>query len=371
MANCINDMSEEELNELYDYVKVLLGGGSIDVDIEESELNTLVCRAIKIYQKYIAQWYIENNFSNIYGTSQTTDFTRLYIQDNFNLAQKIASWFASMSRIGGNIPWKKDYIELHSGQQTYNLSTDSHVPFRSGSRRIHKILWFQPGYFNNYNFNNFTYTYADSDMMYFTPNGVQMGGYPLYFLGTSMDYVLLKQALEERYKILYSEYFYNISGDILELTPVPGQQFTVPERSKLWYYYFDEEDLNGTNLYGQPEELFINSPMNVKFSLIPFSELNDMSKTWIEEWAIALAKYVQGSKWRKIKTIASPESDYQVELDYSSLLDESKTEQETLVEKLMESLEKLKTKTQLNDKVEILEAVTKINRNSPKKPFIG
>lgn len=371
MANCINDVSDEELDELYDYIKVLLGGGSIDVDIEKSELKTLICRAIKIYQKYISQWYIENNFGNVYGTSKETDFTRLYIQDNFNLAQKIASWFANMSRIGGDIPWKKDYIELKPGVQIYNMAEESHMPYRSGQRRIHKVLWFQPGYFNNYNFNNFTYTYADSDMMYFTPNGVQMGGYPLYFLGTSMDYVLLKGALEERYKILYSEYFYNLSGDILELTPVPGAQFNIPANSKLWYYYFDESDLNGANMYGQPQELFINSSMTVEFNLIPFSELNQMSRTWIEDWTIALAKYVQGSKWRKIRTIASPQSDYQVDLDYSSLLEESKAEQEELIEKLMESLDKLKTKNIMSDKAEIIESITKINRNAPKKPFIG
>ena len=111
----------------------------------------------------------------------------------------------------------------------------------------------------------------------------------------------------------------------------------------------------------------INNPTQVKFDMIPWEDLNQNARTWIEEYTVAESKYILGSKWRTIRQIASPESEYQIEFDYASLIDESKEMKESLKTELKESLDKLKTRNIMEDKAAIIEATKTINKVYPKK----
>ena len=45
-----------------------------------------------------------------------------------------------------------------------------------------------------------------------------------------------------RNKIMRSEFFYNISGDMLEITPMPGgHSLAVEPGAKVFYYYSSKE----------------------------------------------------------------------------------------------------------------------------------
>lgn len=375
---CLTKLSEKELDEIYSYIKVLLGAGGdgpkVNVQISRKEIEVILCRASKTYQSYIEQWFIENNFGNIVGTNSKRNFTSFFVQDNFIMAQRISDWFASMMRVGGNIPWKKDYVVLEKGRQIYDLSQESSTPYAPGSRKIHKIMWYTPPVMLNTTLatrpsglavDNSAFNVANINVGF---QGVTYGTHPLFALGNVMDYVLVKQAIEERNRVVFGEYYYNISGDIVELTPVPGVRVTIPQDAKLIYYYFDKEDmlgLDGQGLAGV--NALINNPTQVQFDMIPWEDLNQSARTWIEEFTVAEAKYILGSKWRTVNKIASPESEYQIEFDYASLIDESKEMKENLKTELKESLDKLKTKNIMEDKAAIIEATKTINKVYPKK----
>lgn len=369
------DMQTDELNELYEYVQTALGGEDVDVDIAKKELQVLARKALRDYMYEINQWWVRNNFSNIVGTTNTRDFTNKFVMDNTMIAQRISDWFASMQRIGGKIPWKKDYITLESGRQIYNMANESSVPYDSGTRRIHRVLWFaKPEIFGQPANTPFTPDLVDNSLFAFGPGGLSYGANTLGYLGNLFDVVLLAQSLEMRNKILRSEFFYNISGDILELTPMPGgQSLSFQTDSRVYYYYFDEDDFVGlpANQQFGVNELIAN-PTQVKIDTIPYSGLNTMAKNWVENYTLALAKYALAAKWRRIRVIMSPDSQYQIELDYQSLLDEAKTMMEDMRAKLYENyLDHIDTVKMMENKASIVTNANTINKSSPRKLFIG
>jgi hypothetical protein len=363
------DITPEESIELYEYIQVLLGGEDVDVDITEKEIRVLAKKALKDYLYEIQQWQTKNQFSNIVGTAATQDFTNKFVFDNTMLAQRLSDWWASMQRVGGKIPWKKDYIVLEDRRQVYNLATESSIPYTPGSRRVHRVMWVaRPEIFGGHG------TLNDLGLFSFGQSGLTYGNSPFQYLGQLFDVVLLSQALEMRNKVLRSEFFYNIGGDMLEVTPMPGSNSASGMGgTKLFYYYLDEKDFLGLDgQEGLMAQELIATPTQIKIKNIPYSSLNAMAKTWVDNYTIALAKYAQASKWRRVKSIASPGSEYQVEFDYSSLLEESKAEREELKLKLKEDLlAALDTPKMMEDKMNVAKNAAEINKLGGRRFFIG
>lgn len=361
------DISDGDLTEVYEFFQTLLGGEDINVDIQEKEIKVLMRKALKDYIEQINNWFITNNFSNVMGFNSSQNFTRRFITENTMIAQRMSDWWASMARVGGKTPWQKDYFSLRDNQQIYNLAEESSVPYTPGARRIHRIMWVAKPELMGGQFNP---QLIDGGLVTFGQNGLMYGPNLMSYLGTVFDVVLLAQSLETRNKVLRSEFFYNISGDIVELTPMPGGGYSdTVNGTKVFYYYYNEEDLLTQGI--DPDATLIGNPTQVGLDIINWSEVNQPGQNWIENWAIALGKYTVGSKLRQIKKIASGESEYQIEFDYQSLIDESKTEREALLLKLKEHLEGLNMYKMMENKASIAENSAKINKYSPRKPFFG
>src|ERR1035437_3414642 len=277
----IADATEEELKTYYEYTCTLLGGDDVDANIKEKEIKILLRRAVTKYERYIDNWQLRNDFSNILGQPANIDFTRKFVTENFNITQKVSDWFSAMARVGGKTKWKLDYFTVQPNTQIYDLSSCSNVPYRPGDRRVHKIMWvakpeiigtsgMEPGF-------------IDGGLVSFSMNGLMYGNSMMSYLGNVFDVMLLGQSLEMRNKVMRSEYFYNISGDIVEVTPMPGKEFSgMPAGSKVFYYYFNELDFLG--LEGQDaDHVLISNPTQFQTQIVPFSALNSMSKDWIQD----------------------------------------------------------------------------------------
>lgn len=370
MATLLLDMTDDETKELQEYIVTMMGGEDIDVDIIQREVLVVARRALKVYEREVNNWQVRNLFPNVSGFKASTNFTKRFVQDNQMLAQRMSDWFSAMARVGGKIPWKKDYIELENGRQIYNLANDSSTPYNPGARRIHRVMWYAAPELVGTNFSS---DLLLSNLWSFGQAGLTFAGSSLAYMGQVQDIVLLTQSFELRNKILFSEFYYNIGGDILEITPMPGRAINVPDGSKLFYYYWDEQDfiINGSQDPLNPDEELIANPLQVKIDNVPYSSLNSPAKTWIDDYALALAKYIQAAKWRKIKSIANPGNDYQVEFDYSSLLSEADAEKIKLLDDLREELAKMDYVKMLEDKASMADNAAKINKYSPRKTFIG
>lgn len=386
------DIREDELQNLHEDVLTILGAYSVEVDIEKKEFLILLRRAQMEFEKETSIWQLHNQFGNIYGTPAGLIQQGQLAVMNFSLVQQITDWFASMARVGGKIPWHKDYIILEPGRQIYDLSKESSKPYPSGSRRIHRVMWvarpetFGQGQYTNQNVTGDDVLYSSN--WNFTSGGLNYGSTPLGFLGYSFDTILLMQSQEQRNKVFFSEFFHNLSGDILEITPQPGAGLAgITPGFKLFYYYFDESEviLNGPNenlsidseasetlegMYGLPagQSNLIANPLQMKIDYILWSQLSPWAKSWIWDYTLALCKYTQGAKWRKFggKIISTGEMNQEITLDYQSLLSEANEEINALRNTLRDDLKELNVIKMIQDKAEYVSAASKIMTKAPR-----
>lgn len=388
------DISEKELQMIYEEIMTMLGAFSIDVDITKEELLIVLRRTLMEFEKETSIWQINNQFGNVYGLPAGMLMSNQIATMNFQICNQITDWFASMARVGGKIPWHKDYITLEAGRQIYDLSKESSKPYIPGSRRIHRVMWLaQPEIVAQTKYTNMN-PYGD-DILLSTnwqmgTTGLAYGSSQLAFLGYTFDTILMMQHVEMKNKVVFSEFFHNLSGDILEITPMPGKTpGGLQNGMKVFYYYWDESEvvLNAPNpeLYkttigstqtptGLPagQSNLIANPVDMKIEYVPWSMLSPWAKTWIFDFALARCKYIQGSKWRKIKkTMAGGEMDYEIEFDYQSLLSESENEMSKLKEDLRQDLKDLSIKNIVNDKAEIAASASKVNNKTPRMWFFG
>lgn len=364
------DIDDEEFAELYEYICTQLGAETVDVDLEPKEINILLRRATKTYLKEIYNWQVVNQFANILGSSATQDFTNRFVRDNTIMAQRYANWFASMARVGGKTEWKKDYFVLENGRQIYNLANESGEPYEPGTRKIHRIMWVSnPPVVGA---RDLSRDYSQQNLWNFGQSGLSYNNQNLSVLGQMFDIVLLTQSLKVRNKMLFSEFSYNISGDIVELVPMAGGSLnSVLNEMRVYYYYFDEADLQSLEGSEGEANALIANPSQVGISFLKFSSLNDPAKAWIEEYTLALAKYTWASKLRHIKKTINEEKAYEIEFDYDSLLQEHQTDKEALIQELRDFLGKLDQDVLMQKKTEMVENAAKTNRFHPRKFFIG
>lgn len=364
------DMTSDEIAELQEYVETMLGGEDVDVDIIQREVKVAARRALKVYVSEVNQWQVRNQFPSIMGFKASQNFTNFFIQDNQMMAQRMSDWWAAMARVGGKIRWKKDYIELEKGRQTYDMAKESSEPYVHGTRRIHKILWYAtPEIFPA----DYVFDLALGNMWSFGQAGMTYGTSSLSYVGQMQDIVLLTQSFALRDKILFSEFYYNISGDVIEISPMPGSGMSIPHGAKLFYYYYDEQDYMNIDVQdpSNPDETLIANPLQVQVNNVPYSNLNTIAKTWVDDYTLALCKYIQAAKWRKVRSIASPDAEYQVEFNFDSLLQESDADREKLVTDLKEYLATMNWDTMMQKQAEMSDNSVKINTKSPRLFFKG
>ena len=388
------DITEDELQEISEEIGTILGAWDISVDLTKKEILVMLRRGLKEFNKETSIWQLRNQFANVYGMPAGEVLNQQLATFNMNIVTQITDWFASMSKTGGKIPWKKDYIELEPGRQIYDLSKESSKPYVSGTRRINRVMWHQkPASLAASKFDGNSSNIQGDDVLNssawsFSNAGLNYGGQPLSFLGYAFDSIMLLQSLSTRQKVLFSEFYHNLSGDILELLPMPGgKALGIDQGSRVFYYYFDERDvlankrIEVTNeddysldseMISGADQVLISSPAYLNITSVPWSMLSDWAKNWCWEYTLARCKYIQAAKWRKIKkNFASGEMEYEIEFDYDSLLQESKEELLKLKDDLRSDLEKMNMKELYADKQEMIQTSRDANKNYPRTFFFG
>jgi len=395
------DITEKELVETYEEIQTILGGETIGVDITKKEVLIVMRRALREFNKETSIWQLKNQFGNMYGLPAGMVMTNQIATFNMNLIQQITDWFSSMARVGGKIPWKKDYIVLEPGRQIYDLSKESSKPYPPGARRIHRVMWVaRPELFIGSKFTGNSDSLNGDDVINsglwnFTTAGFNYGSSPLTYLGYAFDTVLLLQSMETRRKILFSEFFHNLSGDMLEISPMPGSKnLNIVPGTRVFYFYWNDIDVLTGRGQDEPDTAsstytfeadipssdpdsqtynptLIANPLQMNLQAVPWSMLSDWAKTWIWEYTLARCKYIQGSKWRKIKkTMGTGEMDFEIEFDYGSLLTEAENEINKLREDLRSDMEKLNLALLYQEKDQIIEAAKKASK-APRQWYLG
>jgi hypothetical protein len=203
------------------------------------------------------------------------------------------------------------------------------------------------------------------------------------------------QSIETRNKVLFSEFFHNLSGDVLEITPMPGKALAnIQPGTRVFYYYWNESEVlsgqnfvnnasgsqtttstienydplnpnNNTGLTGLPpgQAVLIANPLQMNIQAVPWSYLSAWAQAVVKNIGFARCKYIQAAKWRTIqKTFATGEMEYEITFDYQSLLSEAQEEEASAIENLRQDFTNLNVATLMQQQQQITDSAVAQNR---------
>ncbi len=158
-----------------------------------------------------------------------------------------------------------------------------------------------------------------------------------------------------------SQYGFEISNNIIKFSPIFKRD------SVVYFDYIVTKDKKA-NLF-QSGSNIASDLSNVPYTHISYTKTNDMSRTWIFKYTLALAKELLGIIRSKFENIPYP--DGQIRLDGEILRREAVAEKEALVKELRETLEETGLQAQMKKQAENSKAMQETFRNVPTLIYIG
>jgi hypothetical protein len=330
-------------DKLYTRIKHLLGAPLRSIEIEDEQMDSLLALSIEDYAQYVNDWLIESQWTSLYGLNlDEQSLTRAFVTRGLDWQTQYTYAYSKIVGLqsGGDSVLKKDVIELVPGQQIYEIPA---------GRELNELLWF---------------TRSELDAAFFDPfmggfggfGGIglggaagfsQMGTMGNYFVTPAFDILLRMQDINIKRRIISGELTYRVTAlpdgkKALHLMNVPGGKFDFGNINhheyKVWYWYYETNDREDC-LSKNPD--VVKLPSDIPFDEMKWEELNGPAQTWVRRWFTAYVKETLGRVRGKYQgNLKTPDSELQ--LEYDTLLTESKDEKSKLVEELTQRLERLR-----------------------------
>lgn len=347
-----------------------LGYPITDVELQDVQIYTCYEEAISEYSAQVHQFNIRQNMLKLQGSSTTTSATGRNIQGGeLTSIIGISKEYGSEAGVGGDIEWKRAYIQTENGKQKYNLLTDvgsslsgSEETIISGSSNVEiKRVFHNNGpastrYYDPYSMSGF----GAQNMI----NNFGWGGFSpaISFVMMPVYEDLLRiQAIEFNDMVRRSSYTFELIGNELTVFPRPEGEF------KIFFDYIHKSDRDDI-IFRSPNNV-VSDYSNAPYENLTFSNINDPGKQWIKKYTLALCKELLGAIREKYSSIPIPGSE--VSLDGAQLRAEAQTEKDALIEQLRENLEETSRRRQMEIEAEVGERVNSQLGYIPTKIYIG
>jgi hypothetical protein len=336
-------INEPNRSKLYTRIKHLLGAPIRSVEIEDEMMDSLLELSIQDYAHYVNDWLIESQWTSLYGLNlDEQSLTRAFVTRSLDWETQYTYSYSKIVGLqaGGDSVLQKDYIDLKPGQQIYEIPA---------GRELNELLWF---------------TRSELDAAFFDPfmggfggfGGIglggaagfsQMGTMGNYFVTPAFDILLRMQDINIKRRIISGELTYRVTAlpdgkKALHLMNVPGGKFDFGNINhneyKVWYWYYETNDRDDC-LSKNPD--IVRLPSDIPIDEMKWEELNNPAQTWVRRWFTAYVKESLGRVRGKYQgNLKTPDSE--IQLEYDSLLTESKDEKSKLLEELTQRLERLR-----------------------------
>ena len=353
MANQINEQERERL-----YKKVLhrLGAPVRAIELEREQIDSLLETAVDDYSEIVNNWLTESQWGSLANLNlDIQDIHSKLMTRDLDFVRQFT--YAYSKQVGlnasGTYELKKDYITLQKGVQAYQIPAN---------REINEVLWFTPPTLDQSIVDPFLGMFGFE----FGGMGTAQVGMGAYYIAPTFDILLRMQDRNIKNRILRSEFIYKITGGpngtkMLHLMNVPGGRYDFTSnrfyQGKVWYMYYDTADKDRDACLAENKDI-VRLPSDVPLDNIPYEDLNDQSKTWVRRYFTALMKETLGRTRGKFSGKLKIPDD-ELTLDYDTLLNESKTEIETLKKEMGERLDRMRNDAMLKRKAEEGESLNK------------
>lgn len=347
-----------------EYVVRKLGYPVVEVELIDKQIYACFEEAISIYGSQVNQFNAREHMMTLQGTNTSISATQKNIIGSaLPQVVRLASDYGTEALSGGNVTVKRGYITASADVQSYDLKTLWADPYESGSEiEIRRLYHYMPPAIARYYDPFATTGLGLTNLM----GEFGFGGFspPVTFVMMPAYEDLLRiQAIEINDMIRKSQYGFEISNNIIRFSPIFKEEKIV---------YFDyiclQDKKAGVYQTGSAGE--ISSDLsNVPYTHIVYANTNDMSKTWVFRYTLALAKELLGIIRSKFDNIPYP--DGQIRLDGDKLRKEGADEKMTLIKELQGTLEETGMRAQMKKQAENAEAMRQMFNRVPVLIYVG
>jgi hypothetical protein len=351
---------QSDANKVADFIARRLGYPLVDIELQQVDMWSCFEDAITEFSSQLFQGEINENIINLIGAQTSSGpLNNQVVTPNLGNVITIAKQYGTEAGSGGNLDYKKGYIEITSSQQRYDLQALWANVSESGNRiEIKKVYNEAPPaivrYFDPY---AGTGTGLESLIEAFGFGNYSPG---INFLLMPMNYDVLKmQAIEFNDQIRKSQYSFKMENNTLCLFPIPTRQTTI-----FFDYIVEKDRANPIAPAHSGSTDLITNPSQVPYAVIDYNTISSPWRKWIFDYAVALAKEMLGYIRGKYNNTVPLPGDI-VSLNAPDLLSDARTEKEKLITTLQGMFEKLGRDKQIEKRANIEDNTQKILNNVP------
>ena len=333
------------------------------IELQDSQFYACFEESITEYSAQVNQFNIKDNLLSLKGQSTSSNLTHKRLTHTMGEQVFLSETYGSEAKVGGTVPIYKDKIKVQSGSQDYDLNDLLADPSGSGAIEIKRVFYEASPSITRY-FDPYAGTGNSTNNML---SGFGFGGSSpaITFVLQPIYADLLKtQAIEFNDQIRKSTYSFELVNNNLRIFPTPAGT------GSLWLEYSkltEKENVLRTRYSGSADT--ISDISNAPYDNMKYSQINDVGKTWVRKYGLALSKELLGMVRSKYGTIPIPNSE--VSLDGDTLRAEATAEKEVLIEQLREMLDQTSNKALLEADREASDNLQEKLKKVPYPIYIG
>lgn len=367
----------EEVRQLFDMVRTLLGAPVVAVELTDKQLCDLLQVAIGDYASRVQTEVIMNNWMGFYGKNITNakELAWGFMTRSLDLAKEYSYWFSKQVGLQQEGPWelKKDFITIEEGKQVYVVPS---------GRTINKVMYVNPPMTDTALFAN----YMGGGVGWMPGLGQVGAGYGYggglggFYTTQAMDVAYMASDLNFKSRLFRGDLTYKVTAGpdgthLIHLISTPGSKLSFGWSGirnggigivgcEVWYTYYDTSDGSEDDCMRYHADDVVLSFDQVPVEQVDYTFLNEPAKVIVRQLLVAKAKQTLGNIRGKFSgKVNIPQAE--MTLDYQMLIQQGKEEWDAAMENLMKMLERMRPVNIMKENSELLENNNKILGYTP------
>lgn len=374
----------DEVKELFKLVRTLLGSPVRIVQLEDEQLCDLLDVAIGDYAEKVQNWAIETQWLNIQNKNtfqfqNANELAYAMTVRTMDWSRDYSYWFSREVGLQqrGNYELKKDFFQVERGKQVYVIPA---------GREINRVMYVTPSTTKAALYGNLgtldTGIGGGFGQYGNMGNGMGITG---FYVGSAYDTALMSADLKYKNSLLRGDLAYQVTAGpegthLVHLLSVPGSPNMVGGIAAddtwgwnkyascyVWYTYYDVSNANEDGIEQcrlENKDDIIITPDQVPLDKMRYELMNNPSQQIIRRLLVAEAKILLGIiRGTYSGAVKIPEAEMQ--MDYNMLLEQGKSEKETVLNELKERLERMTPWNLMEKQSTMNDQLIKVLKNKP------
>ena len=364
----------EEVQDMFQQVRVSLGAPIRAVELEDDQLCTLLDICMADYAERVGNWKIDTQWITLYGkTINAKDIAFALSTRTLDMTKDYSYWFSKQVGLQQEGPWelKKDFITIEKGKQVYVIPA---------GRVINKVMYVNPSTTQAALFANYGGIDIGFGGGYAQLGGGAYGPVGGFYTAPAADVAYLSTDITYKNRLLRSDLVYKVTAGpdgthLLHLMSTPGSKLTFGMSNgtagslsligcEVWYTYYDASNGDEDECMRAHADTVLLSPDQVPLSKLDYAFLNDPTKAIIRQLLVAKAKITLGWVRGKFQgKVNIPQAE--MAMEYQMLFQQGNEEWKATMDRLDKRLEALKPVNILKEHAELMQQTHEIQKLTP------